>query len=140
MAAPTILQIMQGIEARLATIAGLRVTEYVPDQVTPPQASVGVPAVPAYHGSYGRGIFQLEPSVMVLTSAAQDRSGQVALAAYANPTGTSSVVTAIEGDKTLGGVVQDCVVVDFQPLGLQEVGLVGYWGGTFTLRVIAQGA
>lgn len=140
MAAPTIVAVMQAIEARLATIAGLRVTEYVPDQVTPPQAIVGVPPITAYHLTGARGYIQLEPTVMVLTSAAQDRAGQLALAAYANPTGASSVIVAIEADKTLGGVVDDCLVVDFQPLGLQEVALVGYYGGIFTLRVLAQGA
>lgn len=137
--APTIAAVMTGIETRLATIAGLRLTEYTPDQVNPPQAFVGVPPVPNYHQTMGRGRFTLEPTVTVLVSAALDRVGQLALAEYANPTGPKSVVTAVEADKSLGGVVEDCIVVDFRPFGLQEVGVIGYFGGVFNLRVIALG-
>lgn len=137
--APTIEQVMLGIETRLKTISGLRVSEYVADQINPPAALVGVPEISSYHATMGRGRFTIEPTVTVLTSAAYDRAGQLKLAGYANPTGSSSVVVAIEGDKTLGGVVDDCIVVDFRPLGMEEVGLIGYYGGVFTLRVIASG-
>lgn len=137
--APTLVAIMQGIEARLATISGLRVDDLTPDQISPPFAFVGVPPISAYHGTFGRGKFALEPTVTVLVSAGWSRTGQLALAAYANPTGASSVITAIEGDKTLGGVVDDCIVVDFRPLGAEEVGLIGYYGGVFGLRVVASG-
>ncbi|GGK32144.1 hypothetical protein GCM10010124_26170 [Pilimelia terevasa] len=137
--APTILQVMQGIEARLNTITGLRVSDIAPDQINPPAAVVGVPAVPAYHATMGRGRFQLAPTVTVLVSAGLDRVGQHKLAGYANPTGALSVVAAVEADKTLGGVVDDCHVVGFRPLGLEEIGLIGYYGGVFELRVIATG-
>lgn len=139
MAAPTIEQIMLGIEARLATISGLRTAEFDPDQINPPQAVVGVPPM-SYHTSFARGLFQLEPTITIFVSRFLDRVGQLALAAYANPTGASSVIVAVEGDKTLGGVVDDCIVVDFRPSGQLEVGLVAYYGGIFTLRVTAQGA
>ena len=43
MAAPSIQNVMDGIGARLATISGLRVANYVPDQVNPPQAVVDFP-------------------------------------------------------------------------------------------------
>lgn len=137
--APTIEAVMAGIEDRLDTIDGLRVSDISADQINPPQAIVGVPPIPQYHASMSRGIFRLEPTVTVFTSAALDRTGQRALAGYANPTGATSVIAAIEGDKTLGGVVDDCIVVSFEPLGLQEVGLIGYYGGRFQLRVVAEG-
>lgn len=137
--APTIVQVMQGIEARLETISGLRVSHVVPDQVNPPQAIVGVPPIPRYHQSMQRGKFDLEPTVTVLVSAGLDRAGQQNLAAYADPTGDKSIIVAIEGDRTLGSVVDDCIVISFEPLGLQEVGLIGYYGGRFALRAIASG-
>lgn len=137
--APTIAQVMEGIETRLETISGLRVRDIAADQINPPAAIVGIPPVPNYHATMGRGRFTVEPTVTVLVSAAYDRAGQHNLAAYANPTGTRSVVVAIEGDKTLGGVVDDCIVVSFEPLGLQEVGQIGYYGGRFQLRAIASG-
>lgn len=69
-----------------------------------------------------------------------ERVGQQRLAGYANPTGAQSVRASLEDtDKTLGGIVDDLIVDGFDPDGLQEVGLVGYYGGTFTVRVIASG-
>jgi hypothetical protein len=140
MAAPTILQVMQGIEDRLATITGLRVTSYVADQITPPQAVVGVPPIASYRATMQRGRFVLQPQVYILVSAVLDRVGQAALAGYANVSGATSIPAAIEGDRTLGGVVEDCVVDSFRPLGMEEVGLIGYYGGVFDLRVIALGS
>lgn len=141
--APTIEQVMDGIEARLATISGLRVSDVVPDSVNvtgnAAAAIVGVPPIPSYHVTMGRGRFSLEPTVTVLTSAEYSRIGQKKLAGYANPTGATSIVAAVEGDKTLGGVVDDCIVVDFRPLGIEEAAQIGYFGGVFTLRVQASG-
>lgn len=137
--APTIEQVMVGIETRLATISGLRVTEYVADQINPPHAIVGVPPIPEYRSTMGRGVFTLEPTVTVLVSAAYDRAGQLKLASYANVTGASSIPAAIEADRTLGGLVDECWVLSFAPLGMEEVGYIGYYGGIFQLRTVARG-
>lgn len=138
MAAP-IIDILAGIKTRLLTIPGLRVVAYVAPQVNPPVAIVGIPPVSNYHSTMGRGKYQLEPTVTVLVSAAADEAGQQRLLAYANPTGDQSVVTAIEADRSLAGVVDDCVVDSFRPLGLEEVGAIGYFGGIWSLRVVASG-
>lgn len=130
---------MLGIETRLATISGLRTSEITPDQINPPQAIVGVPDIPEYRLTFGRGRFQLAPTVTVLVSAALDRIGQLKLASYANATGASSIPAAIEGDRTLGGIVEECFVEDFRVLGFEEVGAIGYYGGVFQLRVVAPG-
>lgn len=136
----TIEQVMLGIETRLKTIPGLRVSEYVPGQINPPQAIVGVPPVPDYRRVFGStGQLSIEPTVTVLVSAALDRTGQLKLASYTDKTGTSSVFAAIEADKTLGLADVECVVRSFQPLGLQDVGLIGYFGGVFQLACIATG-
>lgn len=135
--APTLEQVMTGIETRLATISGLRVAEYITDQILPPKAVVGVPPVEAYHATFNSNRMLLDFPVTVLVSAALDRAGQLKLAGYANPTGTTSVKAAIEGDKTLGGILDDCIVMSFRPLGLEEIGLIGYYGGLFTVRAIS---
>lgn len=133
----TLQAIMQGIEQRLLTIDGLRVSDTVPGQVNPPQAIVGVPPIPDYAAGLQRHARPtIEPTVTVLTSSALDRVGQLALAAYADPVGARSVPAAVAADKTLGGVVSDCLVVRFDLLGIEEVGLIGYFGGRFTLRVL----
>jgi hypothetical protein len=137
--AATIEQIMLGIESRLATITGLRVAEYVPDQINPPQAIVGVPPIPEYRSAMQRGIYRINPTVTVLVSAALDRTGQLKLASYCNVTGDSSIPAAIEADKTLGLAGVECIVTSFEPLGLRDVGALGYYGGVFQLAVIATG-
>jgi hypothetical protein len=136
--AATIAQVMQGIEARLATIEGLRTKDVTPDQISPPCAFVGVPPMD-YRLTMGRASYLIKPTITVLVSAAWDRVGQLKLAGYANPTGSTSVIAAIEGDRTLGGIADDCVVDDFEPLGMEEVGAIGYYGGRFSMRVVLDG-
>lgn len=131
---------MEAIETRLQTISGLRTAAFVADQVNPPTAIVGVPNVDEYHATFMRGRMSLNFQVWILVSAALDRVGQMSLADFANPTGNTSIIAAIEGDKTLGGVVNDCVVISFRSLGTEEVGQIGYYGGVFELRVIADGS
>lgn len=140
MAATAVLDVMRGIETRLQTITGLRTASYVADQINPPQAVVGVPPIEDYRATMKRGRWQLQPQVYIFVSAVLDRAGQAALAGYANVTGSTSIPAAIEGDRTLGGIVEDCVVDAFRPLGMEEVGLIGYYGGVFDLRVIAPGS
>ena len=139
MAAPTIAQILAGIETRLQTISRLRTEAYIADQMNFPCAVVGVPPIESYRATFGRGTFQLQPQVFVLVSAALDRVGQAALGSYADVTGTNSIPVAIEGDRTLGGVVSDCVVTAFRPLGMEEVGVIQAYGGVFDLLVVAPG-
>ncbi|HEX6968606.1 MAG TPA: hypothetical protein VF174_07340 [Micromonosporaceae bacterium] len=139
--AATIPQIMTGLKDRLATISGLRVYDYAPDDPAPPAAFPLVPSIPSYREAMRRGTYTLTFRVAVLTGAQLDRTGQARLAAYANPTGDQSIRAALEDtDKTLGGLVNDLVVESFDPAGLEEVGLISYYGGVFTVRVIASGA
>lgn len=145
MPAPSILDVMQGIEERLAAIEGLRTSEFIADQINPPMAVVGVPPIENYRLAFRRGSWELRPQVYILVSAVLDRVGQAALAEFASPTGERSIPLAIEGDRTvtaqqtLDGLVSDVVVDSFRPLGMEEVGLIGYYGGVFELRVIASG-
>jgi hypothetical protein len=140
MTIPSLVQVMDGIEARLATIPGLRTSDVSPGAISPPCAIVGVPDIPEYRTTMGRGWWTLAPTVTVLTSPTLDRIGQKLLAGFADVTGASSVAAAIEADRTLGGTVSECWVSDFRPLGLEEVGLIGYFGGLWTLHVVAAGS
>jgi len=128
------------MESRLQTIDGLRTSAYVADQINPPHAVVGVPEVENYHATFNRGRMALELQVWILVSATLDRTGQMLLADYANPNGPTSIARAIEGDKTLGGVANDTLVLSFRPLGTEEVGQLGYYGGVFDVRIIADGS
>lgn len=138
--APTIAAIMAGIETRLATISGLRVNDVDPYNPTPPFAFVGMPDNIDYHATMGRGKAVLNFTITVGTSSVSDRSGQLALADYASFTGTKSIIGAIEGDRTLGGVVDDCVVTGFRKVdGFITLGQATYFGGIFSVMVAATG-
>ena len=140
MSAPTISQIMEGIETRLETIPGLRTAEYVPDQVNPPQAVVDFPGEIDFHVTAKHGLFTFEAQVIILVSKTVDRAGTAALATYASITGTNSIHAAIEGDSTLGGIVDDCYVRSFRRLGQEEIDGLGFFGGVFMLPVMAKGS
>ncbi|WP_238323921.1 hypothetical protein [Salinispora pacifica] len=138
--ATTIAQIMTGLKDRLGSIAGLRAFDYAPDNPVPPCAFPLVPAIPSYREAMKRGTYIIPFRIAVLTSGQLDRTGQKALAGYADATGPTSIRAALEDtDRTLGALVNDLVVDSFEPSGLEDVGLAGYLGGTFSVRVIAQG-
>jgi len=139
MAAPTLTQVMQGIETRLKTISGLRTAPFRPDAVNPPQAFVSLPRID-YHAAFAHGTMTIEPRVTLLMSRTLDRIGQPATAAYMDIAGTNSIHAAIEADRTLGGLSGvDCIVVDAQE-GDLEVGGLPFYGAIFTLKVMASGS
>ena len=135
----TLSDILTGVENRLLTIAGLRAGALVPEAISPPHALVGVPPIPVYRTTMSRGTYELDLTVTILVSSAVSRVGQLQLAEYASVTGAKSIPLAIEGDRTLGGTVHDCVVTSFRPLGLDEVGVIQYYGGVFNLKTLASG-
>lgn len=134
---------MDGIETRLATVTKLRATSEVPERIDPAAtggyAIVGVPPI-NYRLTMGRAKYELPFTITVLTSQAVSRIGQRLLAGFADPRGTGSIIVAIEGDPTLGGIVDTCWLTDFRPLGIEEVGVLGYYGGLFNGLVVASGA
>jgi len=79
--------VRDGLKTRLATITGLRSYDLIPDVVTPPCAIVA----------------QLD--VYVIVQRFSERAGQDKLDAYLSGSGASSIKTALEGDRTLGGAI-----------------------------------
>lgn len=137
MADPVDLEvILEAIETRLATIVGLNVGDLVPTAINPPQAVVRVPDIPDYTSALQGRRPILHPTVMVLVSSAISVAGQRKLARYATPVGDESIPACIHADRTLGGAVDDCIVERFRPFGLQEVGIIRYFGGEFTFTVL----
>lgn len=139
--ATTVPEIMTALGDRLSSVEGLRGLSYAPDNPAPPCAFPLVPAIPSYRESMRRGAYLLPFRIALLTGAQLDRTSQHRLAAYSAPLGPLSVRAALEDtDRTLGGLVDDLIVDSFDPGGLQEVGAVGYLGGTFAVRIYASGA
>lgn len=107
----TLAQVRDGIEIRLKTIAGLRVVDYVPDDVPGTPAAIIYPPVNAdYRDDLGLGGFTVEFVILLMVPSDIDRK-QLDLYALLDRTGPSSVFAAIETDRTLGGLSVDCRVV-----------------------------
>lgn len=127
------------LEERLQTIPGFNVTLEPVTSGTPPFGWIGLPPIDDYHATFGGARITFEPTVTVLVSKSNARSGTLTMARFVNPTGDQSVKACIKADKTIGGTVDDCFIVSFAPLDEQEVGILGYFGGRFNLRAIAIG-
>lgn len=136
--APTLRDIMAGIERNLATV-DIQTFDYNPNNPIVPCAMVSISSIPDYRETFTAGTYLPRFTVTVLVSAVMDREGQLALADYANPTGSNSIKTAIESDPTLGGIVHQCVVEGFEPLGLEQVAGYGYYGGEWSVLVVSAG-
>jgi len=108
----TLAQVRDGLEARLRTIPGLRVADYVPDDLTGFPAAVIFPPTNAdYSDDLGGGGITVTFVVMLLVPATVDRQ-QLGLYDLLDKTGPMSVYAAVMADRTLGGLNVNCRVVD----------------------------
>jgi hypothetical protein len=104
----TVNQIKDGLKTALSTIPGMRVYDYQPDQVNPPFCFPILEEV-TYHGAMGAGNIVHQFTVQVVVSRQSERAAQDKLDGYLSYSGTQSVRSAIEADRTLGGIVQDLI-------------------------------
>lgn len=134
---PTLSELRTGLATNLATIAGLRTSATIPDQVTPPIAVV-MPNQITYDTAFSRGGGdEYEFIVMVIVGRVDERTAQNRLDDYCSGSGASSVKLAIEKDKTLGGKAFDCRVTTLRNYNQVTVGDTTYLGGEFVVQVYA---
>lgn len=127
--------IRQALAANLATITGLRTAAEVPDLPNPPIAVVALRSV-TYDGAFDGGLTNYNFAVTVIVGRAAERVAQSRLDAYIS-TGASSVKSAVESDKTLGGNAYDCRVVSMDSVGSLSISDTTYLAADFTVTVIA---
>lgn len=132
----TIGTLRSGIAANLATITGLRTSATVPDAPTPPQAVV-IPSIIQYDRAFHRGLDQYQFIITVLVGRASDRNAQSTLDAYCNPTGALSIKTAVESDRTLGGIAQSLHVTEMTSYASTSIGDTIYLSADFSVTVYA---
>ena len=125
-----------GLVENLSTIVGLRVSAYTPDNPNPPIAVV-MPSSVSYDDVFKGGMQTYVFNVLVIVGRVDERTAQSNLDAYVSSTGTSSIKLAIEGDKTLGGVVFDTRVTEMRNYGQLPVGEVTYLTAEFTVLCYA---
>ena len=103
-------QVRDALKTRLQTISGLRVYEVIPEPVTPPCAIVGQLDF-TFDIDNARGLDQANVDIYVIVQRFSERAGQDKLDGYLAGTGATSIKTAIEGDRTLGGACQTLRVI-----------------------------
>lgn len=132
----SISQLRDALQARLATIPGLRVHDTVPSQVSPP-AAVVIPAGITYDATMRRGSDDFAFTIQLVVSRAVDRVGQDRLDALLSPFGPGSVKAAVDGD--LGGVADFAHVASVDNYGAVVWAGVEYVGAELTVNVTASG-
>ena len=98
------------LKTRLETITGMRVYDVIPEVPVAPCAIVGFLDM-NFDSTFARGMDEATVEIDVLVQRFASRSGQAKLDNLLAGTGSGSVKTAIEGDRTLGGKVQTLRVI-----------------------------
>lgn len=129
-------EIRQGIATNLATISGLRTAAELPDNPSPPIAVVSLRSI-EYDGSFQKGLAVYTFTVTVIVGRVAEREAQRRLNAYSDNTGSSSVKSAIESDRTLGGSAFDVRVVSLDNIGQLQLNDATYLGADFTVTAYA---
>jgi hypothetical protein len=132
----SISAIRNGLATRLGTIAGLRTSAFMPDNPNPPIAIV-MPSTVSYDDTFHRGMQTYVFNVLVIVGRVDERTAQSSLDGYVSSTGSSSIKLAIEGDKTLGGVVFDTRVTEMRNYGQLPVSEIVYLTAEFTILCYA---
>jgi hypothetical protein len=132
----TISELRQGIATNLATITGLRTSATIPTTPNPPVAII-IPNGAQYHQTYHNGMTDYSFQVTLVVGLASERSAQNALDAFCSSTGSSSILGAIESDKTLGGKAFDVVVSGMRNYGSISLADQTYLAAEFDLTVKA---
>jgi hypothetical protein len=131
----SISQIRTALATNLATISGLRTAAEIPDLPNPPIAIVALNNV-SYDRAYANGMTMYTFVITVIVGRAAEREAQRKLDGYIS-TGASSVKSAVESDKTLGGYAYDCRVVSMDSVGSLTISDTTYLAADFTVTVIA---
>lgn len=132
----TLQQQADGLETRLATISGLRVFDHVPDSWATPCAFV-IPDTVEYWNAFAGGDATHNWTATVVVGRQSDRSSQRQLLEYMSYSGTKSIRAAIEGDRTLGGVVQSLLVDRADNVRMVSQGDQSYLAVDFAVRIHA---
>jgi hypothetical protein len=132
----TVSQIKTGLAANLATVSGLRAYAYQPDNVNTPFAWPLLDSI-QYNGAMGGGLITHKFTVSVVVGRSAERTAQSLLDGYLSYAGALSIRTALESDRTLGGVVQDLIVESANNISTLEANDATYLAIDFVVTVYA---
>lgn len=128
----------QGLGDAAATIDGLNHFGYTPDSISPPcffPAEVNLERNAAGGRTFGE-IRGYDVACRVLTSRADDLSGQALLDEYLSEGGSSDLIAALESDQTLSGIAKSVFVERVDGYRIYTVGADMFYGATFHVKVL----
>lgn len=132
----SVAELRTALATNVATIAGLRTSEFIPDNPNPPIAIVQFDRA-QYHLDMGNGMTEYSFVLQLIVGRADERTAQRNLDAYCSSTGSSSVLLAVESDRTLGGKAFDCIVTEMSSYGPVLINDTTYLGAEYQIRVLA---
>ena len=131
----TLSDIRAAFKSRFATVRDITPYAIEPGKPNYPAAWV-IPVRANYHADYDGGmtwVFAVTAGVLL----GDMGQAQKALDDYIAPSGTKSVVAALESDPTLGDVVDSTRVLGLVRYGVQEIGGVPGLTATWEVEVYA---
>lgn len=106
---------MTALAETLTDIDGLQEAPFMLPNATAPSAEL-IPGMIDYDAAMQRGLDELNAVVRVTVGTALTVGAQRRLREFRDPNGPDSVKAAIEQDRTLGGLVDDCHVTRCSPV------------------------
>lgn len=131
----SIADLRAGLVSNLQTVNNLRVIATLPDNVNPPAALISLEKI-AYNRAFQKGMSEYTFKVSVIVGRVAERVAQQNLDVYVGQ-GKGSIKTAIESDKTLGGVAFDVYVAELSAYGSVSLGGIDYLSAEFSVQVFA---
>ena len=110
MAITNVPGVRDALKNNLQAITNLRVYDLIPDVVVPPCAIVGQLDF-TFDIDNARGLDQASVDVYVIVQRISERTGQDKLDLLLAGSGNGSIKTALESDRTLGGLVDTLRVI-----------------------------
>ena len=131
--------VRDGLANNADAITDLTALGYAPNDAQPPLFYVGDVDIESIGFGRATGREKLTITCRVLTSSADDKTGQQLLAAYLKGSGPTSIIAAIEADKTLGGKCENLQVVRRSGFRKYPLGSNDYFGAELTVEVLGLG-
>lgn len=132
----SIADIRAGLAANIATIAGLRVAAEIPDNPSPPIAIIALNNI-SYDLDFNRGMTLYNFTVTLVVGRVAERDAQRKLDAFAG-NGASSIKTAVQSDRQLGGSAFDVRLSEMSTLGALNLNEQVYLAADFAVQVYAE--
>lgn len=108
----------------LRTIDGLRATDYITDEITPPQAMFDYAIEP--HLVFARGADVYRFNIKVFLNRSSDTASQKYLDLIRDPTTSGGLIQTVEGDANLAAVVDYARVTGVGEIQIANVAGVEY--------------